>query len=374
MTYPTHTTLLTGVLPASHGVISNTLFDPMNKSNGSWYYFADEISVPALWNLTRANKLTSAAISWPVSVGAPVDYLIPEYRPVNSEHDARLLRLISTPGLTALIEKKHGSITVPLDDAWRTKAAIEIFRRYKPSLTLLHLEEPDHVQHVYGPDTKESRANLTMIDKYIGELKQEVETAVGRENVSWMIVSDHGFQTIDRQFNPIVFLRQEGMVEFDKSRVKSWRVYPRITGGSFALVAKDPADKALTSQVHRRLLELKDDKSNGIYKVYGPKELNSLGTFPDAFVAVEMGPGATTGSNIDGPLVSPSTYKGMHGYGLDNPESQISLVLSGAKIRSCTASLEGARAVDIAPTAANLLGLTLSNIKGRVLNEAFLPH
>jgi predicted AlkP superfamily pyrophosphatase or phosphodiesterase len=38
VTYPSHTTLLTGVIPAVHGIIANTTFDPLNKNYGGWYW------------------------------------------------------------------------------------------------------------------------------------------------------------------------------------------------------------------------------------------------------------------------------------------------------------------------------------------------
>src|ERR1700690_1546676 len=36
VTYPSHTTLLTGVAPAVHGIVANTTFDPLNKNYGGW--------------------------------------------------------------------------------------------------------------------------------------------------------------------------------------------------------------------------------------------------------------------------------------------------------------------------------------------------
>lgn len=38
VTYPSHTTLITGVAPALHGISSNTVFDPLRKNDGGWYW------------------------------------------------------------------------------------------------------------------------------------------------------------------------------------------------------------------------------------------------------------------------------------------------------------------------------------------------
>src|SRR5262245_49691525 len=50
VTYPSHVTLVTGVSPASHGIFANTPFDPFGKNQGGWYWYAEDIRVPTLWD------------------------------------------------------------------------------------------------------------------------------------------------------------------------------------------------------------------------------------------------------------------------------------------------------------------------------------
>src|ERR1700734_1560608 len=50
VTYPNHTTLITGVWPAEHGIQNNPLFDPERKLDGAWYWYAESIKVPTLWD------------------------------------------------------------------------------------------------------------------------------------------------------------------------------------------------------------------------------------------------------------------------------------------------------------------------------------
>src|SRR5271170_3446393 len=40
ITYPSHTTLITGVWPAQHGILGNTKFDPLMENMGGWYWYA----------------------------------------------------------------------------------------------------------------------------------------------------------------------------------------------------------------------------------------------------------------------------------------------------------------------------------------------
>ena len=68
LTYPSHTTLLTGASPAKHGIFDNTTFDPLLRNQRGWYWYAEDIKVPTLWDAAAAANLKTANIYWPVSV------------------------------------------------------------------------------------------------------------------------------------------------------------------------------------------------------------------------------------------------------------------------------------------------------------------
>src|ERR1700730_18593798 len=119
VTYPSHTTLVTGVWPAKHGIFGNTTFDPLQKNYQGWYWYAEDIRVPTLWDLaTRAGR-TTASIQWPATVGAHITWNIPEFWRANTEDDAKLLRAVSTAGIVADLEKEVGPYPAGI------KAAIE---------------------------------------------------------------------------------------------------------------------------------------------------------------------------------------------------------------------------------------------------------
>jgi predicted AlkP superfamily pyrophosphatase or phosphodiesterase len=40
VTYPSHTTLVTGVWPVKHGILANTTFDPLRKNQEGWYWYS----------------------------------------------------------------------------------------------------------------------------------------------------------------------------------------------------------------------------------------------------------------------------------------------------------------------------------------------
>src|ERR1700756_2655460 len=50
VTYPSHTTLMTGVWPAKHGILANQTFHPLQKNPEGWYWSEVEFRVPTLWD------------------------------------------------------------------------------------------------------------------------------------------------------------------------------------------------------------------------------------------------------------------------------------------------------------------------------------
>jgi predicted AlkP superfamily pyrophosphatase or phosphodiesterase len=77
VTYPSHTTILTGALPARHGIYYNSPFEKEGQT-GKWYWETSLIQTETLWDAARKAGLKTASVHWPVSLGAGVDYNIPE--------------------------------------------------------------------------------------------------------------------------------------------------------------------------------------------------------------------------------------------------------------------------------------------------------
>jgi len=133
ITYPSHTTLVTGVWPAQHGILGNVKFDPLFENLGGWYWYASDIRVPTLWSVANEAGIVVASLNWPATVGAKgVRYLIPEYWRARTPDDRILIEALSRPdGWLQELESKLGpytngnETTVPGDEL-RTKYAVEI--------------------------------------------------------------------------------------------------------------------------------------------------------------------------------------------------------------------------------------------------------
>jgi predicted AlkP superfamily pyrophosphatase or phosphodiesterase len=372
VTYPSHTAMITGQPSSVHGIYTNTPLDPFGRENGGWYYYADKIKSPTLWQLLRKAGLKTAAVSWPVTVGAGIDYLLPEYRPVRSPEDVSLMSALSTPGLFREMIKLD-STDSPMGDAWRTKATIKILDEHHPDLLALHLSDLDAAQHRYGPHTPESHAALEKIDAQIGAIRNAVAASGRAAQTAWVVVSDHGFLRDSLVVNPMVALRDAGLINTNAAgKLVDWKVFIDNEGGSAFLEVRDPKDVVSIAKATEVMRKLAADPANGIAKVYTPEDLKAMHANPTAFLGLEAARGFAIGSDLEGAIVAPSTTLGKHGYNPDIPELRPAMILSGAGVHPCQLR-EGVRIVDVGPTVAALLGVSMPDVAGRNVNTP-IPH
>jgi predicted AlkP superfamily pyrophosphatase or phosphodiesterase len=369
VTYPSHTTLLTGVWPATHGILANTTFDPMRKNQGGWYWYAEDIRVPTLWDAASRAGLSTASVQWPASVGAHVTWNIPEFWRAGTPDDAKLLRAVSTPGLLAELEPELGpyprGLTVETDEQ-RGRYAARILEKKRPNVLTLHLIALDHAEHEAGPFSAEAMAVLERLDAVVGTLRATAETlAPGSAYIA--IVSDHGFGKTTMQLNLYPEFRRAGLFTTNgQGKISDWKAMPWTAGGSIAVMLKDPADAATLAQVRALLDRLAADPANGIDRVLDAAALRERGGFPGAAFLVGLRSDWQAGSSLSGSLVGKAIVGGMHGQLPDLPEMRAAFFLVGPGVPAGH-SLGLIDMRDIATTLARRLNLALPSAEGKVL-------
>jgi hypothetical protein len=369
VTYPSHTTLITGTAPATHGILANTTFDPLRENRGGWYWYSEDIRVATLWDVAARAGLSTASVQWPVSVGARVTWNIPEFWRAGTADDAKLLRAVSTPGLLAELEPDLGPYPralTPESDDQRTRYAAAILEKKRPNLLTLHLVSLDHVQHTTGPFSAETMATLERVDAAVGTLRAVAERlAPGGAFVA--VVSDHGFGKTTKQLNLHAEFRRVGLITVGgQGRVTDWKAMPWTAGGAIAIVLKDPADAATTAEVRALLDRLAADPAHGIDRVLDAAALRDRGGFPTAAFLVGLKPDWDAGSSLSGPLVGAPSVAGMHGHLPDLPDLHAAFFVVGPGVPAGRA-LGVIDMRDIATTLARRLGLALPAAEGRVL-------
>jgi predicted AlkP superfamily pyrophosphatase or phosphodiesterase len=363
VTYPSHTTILTGVSPARHGIYSNTTFDPLNKNQQGWYWYAEDIQVPTLWSKASDAHLTTANIHWPVSVGAPITYNLPQIWRTGSPDDRKMLRALATPGLLTELEAKLGRYADGIDetlegDENRGRFAVYLIESKKPRFTTAYFTALDHVQHQTGPFSRESLAALERIDKIVGSIRAAAEKVDSKAVTA--VISDHGFAKATTEVNLLVPFVSNGFIQLDENKdIRSWTATIWAAGGSGAVMLKDPGDRALKDRVEQLLRGLASDPQNGISEIIDAARLKALGGFPGASFLVALKPGFYLGANMTGPVVPPNSKAGgMHGYLPSFDDMRSSFFIAGKGI-AAGHSLGEIHMEDIAPTLAMRLGVSL---------------
>jgi predicted AlkP superfamily pyrophosphatase or phosphodiesterase len=372
VTYPNHTTLITGVWPAKHGIANNTTFDPLGQNLGGWYWYADDIKAPTLWDAVHKAGGKVASVYWPVSVGAAsVDYDIPELWRAHIGEDAKLLKAVSTPGLVAELETATGLKLVqmteelPPNNAARAKFAEALIRAKKPEFMTLHLAALDHAQHGFGPDTPQSREVLEGLDAEIGDLVAAARKA--EPGVVIAVVSDHGFAALQHAVNIESAFAEAGLITVDEKthRVTSWQAFP-WGGASAAVMLANPNDAAVKAKVADLLAKLAANPEYGIARIADGAEIARMGGAPQASFWIDFKSGYEAGGRPGGPMVAPSGQRGTHGYFPDHPEMRATFILAGPGVPA-KGSVGEIDMRDIAPTIAKVLKVDLPSADGKPL-------
>jgi len=371
VTYPSHTTLVTGVWPAKHGILANTTFDPLQKNYQGWYWYAEDIRVPTLWDAADEAGRTTAALQWPVTVGAKITWNIPELWRAGTPEDAKLLRVVATPGLldeaAAEIGAYRGGIDTAAEaDEVRGKYAEWILEKKKPGLLILHLTALDHTEHEAMPFSAESIAVLERLDGVIGKVRAAAER-IAPGKTFFAVVSDHGFVNYEQQLNLLFAFREAKLFTVnEKGNIADWEAMPWETGGSAAVVLKDPGNREIAARTRELLAKLSADPANGIDRVLEAEELHKLGGYPNASFFVSLKPGWRTGAGLSGPVVTKVKPGGTHGELPDLPDLRAAFFLVGPGVPAGK-DLGVIDMRDIAPTLAKEAGLQLPRADGKAL-------
>ena len=372
VTYPSHTTLITGVAPAKHGIVGNTTFDPKQINYGGWYWYAQDITAPTLWDAAKAAGLTTGNIHWPVSVGVrSLTWNMPQIWRSGHADDRKLIRSLATDGLYDALEHDCGAYADGIDegvdaDENRTSFAVRLIETKQPDFLTVYLAALDHEEHLYGPGSPEANAVLERLDAAVGKLVAAEMAA--RPDATIALVSDHGFVATDTEVNLFRPFIDAGLIKLGADgKVVSWDAMPWPSGGSVAVVLARPDDPALTGMVGALLEKLAADPSAKIAKVIGKAEIARLGGNPLASFYVDLKPGALAGNfAADAPLVRPSRYKGMHGYFPALPEMRSTFLVMGKGVAKGR-NLGEIDMRSIAPTLARVMGARLPDAQASAL-------
>jgi predicted AlkP superfamily pyrophosphatase or phosphodiesterase len=372
LTYPSHTSMVTGVNPGKHGIVSNGSFDPLETDMDSWRWYAADIQADPVWRLAQRAGYDTALVHWPVTLGADVKWILPEFWRAKDVQDQKLMRVVATPGLLDDVAKEQPGfwdryVPPQAGDDSLTDVALHILKRGKPRLLLLHLVGIDGAQHRHGIDSAEARAAIENDDAQLARIFAMLDELGQRADTAVMVVSDHGFRVAGKMARPCALLREAGFVTVTAGKVVSWKATLLSNSGSAYVYVQDPADYATREAVRALFAAKAAQPDSGIGRLYEASEIRARGGDPTAFLALEAAPDYQFGGGCttDYLAVTPQ-YVATHGFDPQRPEMNASLLMAGPGIAHGT--VENAHIVDVGPTIASWLGLAMPNVDGAPLH------
>ena len=167
--------------------------------------------MPTLGDALRQVGRRTAAVMWPGTVGAPIDYNIPEIWPIKDGDDRiTAARPYCTPGLLEEVEKNAtGNLTREnMNESYLSfdenagRIAAYIYEKYRPNLLAVHFACVDGEQHAQGIDGDSVKLAVETADRAIGDLLESVDRSGLADSTDVIVVGDHGFTDFHRVIFP----------------------------------------------------------------------------------------------------------------------------------------------------------------------------
>ncbi|MCC5915198.1 MAG: alkaline phosphatase family protein [Balneolaceae bacterium] len=381
-TWPSHTTLVTGVGADRHHVLFNGKLKRSGKGLPVRVHTAVDreelLSVPTLYDIAYENGLRTAEVNWPVTrnAGTLHDSFPDTPNSVGHMTDDLLWEIVEAEILKdatnfALWNRSRAG----RDSVW-TETASFIIENRMPSLLMLHLLNVDGAHHRTGLGSEESMDALVLADQHVGQVINSLEKAGVRERTTIFIVSDHGFTDSRKSILPNVLLREKGLLKVQDGVVVDAEVQVVTVGGTAMVYFQNPDDLEMIQEVAEFFEGLE-----GIGKVVHYSQFNEYGlplpseTDQSGQLLLAANPGYSFigDAHREQVVVESSQYGysiGAHGYMNDLVDMDSIFIVSGNGVESGKV-LDRIDSRSVAPTAAALLGLTLPDAEGSVLWEIF---
>lgn len=377
LTFPNHTTIITGELSAKHGIYHNAPFSP-DGEEVEWYWYEKDIQCATLWDAVKKKGGVVVSVNWPVSVGAPVDYNIPIVKKKGMTQLAATNRHATPAGLMEEVQLhatgKLDSISFNTNqdllvvDENMARIAGYLIRTHKPMLTTVRVSTVDHFAHIEGREGDLVQAAIANADRAIRTILESLQRAGIAENTAVIVTGDHGFVTVHHSFSPNVLLKKAGLLK--DVAAGDWKAQFKPAGGSAFLYLKKLNDQQTLQQVIGLLKELPEYKE-GKFRLINRAQLDEAGCDPAATLALTAEPGYSFTASSKGSFIK-LVQRGTHGYFPDFKEIQTGFVAYGAGLKQGV-TIPVMSLTDVAPLVARLLQLPWSTT-GTISTDAIIKH
>lgn len=326
MTYPSHTTLVTGTTPLEHGIHCNRQFQFNSAEPALYHWYADSIRTKTLWQTVKERGGITASVFWPVTTGSKwIDYNLPEYFPTKRVNVSGMdyIRPVCTPkDIMAELEREatgHLSDTTLRAGSFQYDAKVAsmvnyITNRYKPDFMTVHLVTTDYKQHDTGIYSFATKQSFAAADHAIGLILENLEYTHQKDSVTLIVTGDHGFTQGRYRLHPNALLVSNGLLSEQPGG--DWQAcFNSLGAAAYMYVNPSMSAKQKASCIEkvRKIFSEQPDSVKSLYTILSSKEITDVQGDPTAALCIAPIDGVGCSNNRKGDFVTP--FKGgFHGY------------------------------------------------------------
>ncbi len=335
LTFPNHYSIVTGLYPAHHGIISNVFRDPAfpdekfkssdNKVKIESHWWLGE----PIWATAEKQHQHSAILYWP---GSEVE--IEGIRPTHWEY------------------YKKGPD--PNDSVAELLSWFDVPTLERPTVFGLYFEDVDDAGHDYGPNSAEVKEAIAKVDAAIGKLLDGLAQRDITGKINIIIVSDHGMSQLSRARIDVL----DDFIDLSSINVM-------YEGPAFGFYPRSPDPKRLIMQIQ------KIPHAKLISQVSAPERFHYSGSdrLPAYTLLMDDGWSITSKDYLDNhPKFATG---GAHGYDPELPSMRALFIANGPAFKAGK-KIKPFQNVDLYDLFAHLQGLTPAKNDGTL--EVFLPY
>ena len=363
LTYPAHTTLVTGVDPRQHGIGHNQPHHPeLEASMRPWYWDRAQVKVPNLFDAVKEAGGSCASVLWPVTGKTKsIRWNFPEVLALPGENQTWKMLRYGSPLWLIQMELRHRSERVSLREPhlsdYATILLKDVIASHAPDLSAVHLVDLDDMRHHHGVFNRETRKTIQRLDHRAAEIWETMQHTPGMEGAALCLVSDHGQADVRETVSLGEALTRLGLGSLFTVQSNGFGAY---------LFFRQKEEEAahlgeLTDFLRQHMEELRASA------VYSAEDLAAMGAVEGVSLAVEAAPGVV----YDDGLPQAKREKATHGFGPGHPAENCLFALRGKGIREGV-WIPDMPMRDVAPTLAGILGVKMPQARGVDHSARFL--
>jgi predicted AlkP superfamily pyrophosphatase or phosphodiesterase len=228
VTWPVQANMLTGKLPAEHGVVANGFFWRDKNEVEMWTAWNDKIQQPQIWDLLHRKEAGLKSAVWfpMLSKGAGADYICMP-APIHNPDGSESLWCYTKPvELYGTLRDTFGHFPLmnfwgPMANikstAWIADSAAWAMEQYHPNFFYIYVPHLDYAAQKTGPDSPQAQTALQELDDVLRKLFGRAAAAYGGSNLTWLVASEYVIMPVDHVTYPNRVLREAGLLAIKES-------------------------------------------------------------------------------------------------------------------------------------------------------------